>query len=180
MKQIIKYFLNGLLFIIPLAVSVYLVYFIFTKVDGLLGLQIPGVGFLITVAFIMFLGFLGSNLITKSMLGIVDSTFKKLPFIKLIYSSVKDMISAFVGDKKRFDKPVLITLSRESEIKIVGFITNESLQNLGLADQVAVFAPSCYNLAGNLLIVPRTQITLLELDSADVMAFIVSGGIAGK
>ena len=180
MKRILRYFLEGLLFIIPLAVSVYLIYFVFTKVDRLLGIGIPGVGFLITITLITFLGFLGSNLLTKSLLGIVDSMFNKLPFVKLIYSSVKDLVGAFVGEKKKFDKPVLVTVSKESDIKIIGFITKESLQNLGIENQVAVYVPQSYNFAGSLIIVPKTQITHINSDSADIMAFIVSGGISGK
>jgi uncharacterized membrane protein len=180
LKRIVKYFLNGLLFIIPLAVSIYLVYFVFTKVDGLLGLKIPGIGFVITIALVIFIGFLGSNLLTKGLLGIVDSVFKKLPFIKLIYTSVKDLVSAFVGDKKKFDKPVFVTLSKDTDIKIVGFITKDSLKELGLENHLAVYLPQSYGFAGSMIVVPADQVIPIDADSADVMAFIISGGITGK
>jgi uncharacterized membrane protein len=180
MKKIIKYFFEGLLFVSPLAVSLYIVYLLFIKIDRILHLPIPGLGFVTTIVVITFIGFLASNLFTKSIINYVDSIFNRLPFIKLIYSSVKDLVSAFVGDKKKFDKPVLVTVSKESDIKIIGFVTRETLESLGLSDQIAVYIPQSYNFAGNLVIVPKSQVKVITNDSSDVMALIVSGGISGK
>lgn len=180
LRRLSKYFLQGLLFVVPLVVTIYIVYIIFVKIDRLLNFNIPGLGFITTIALITFLGFLASNLFTKGLLGLVDSMFNKLPFIKLIYSSIKDLIEAFIGEKKKFDKPVLISLSKENNIKVIGFITKESLENFGLSDQIAVYVPQSYNFAGNLLIVPKSQVTIINQDSTDIMTFIVSGGITGK
>ena len=180
MKRLIKYFFEGLLFIVPLAISIYMIYLLFTKIDGLLNISIPGIGFIITITLITFLGFLASNLFTKSILSAIDSLFNRLPFVKLIYSSAKDLIGAFVGDKKKFDKPVFVTISKESDIKIIGFVTRETLESLGLSDQIAVYVPQSYNFAGNLIIVPKSNISIINSESSDIMAFIVSGGISGK
>jgi uncharacterized membrane protein len=98
----------------------------------------------------------------------------------MIYTSVKDLIDAFVGDKKGFKKPVSVTLLPGSNVQVIGFVTSESLNNLGLSDCVAVYLPQSYNFAGNLIIVPKEQITPLSADSADIMKFVISGGIAAK
>jgi uncharacterized membrane protein len=98
----------------------------------------------------------------------------------MIYTSVKDLIGAFVGDKKSFDKPVLVTISPSSNIQVIGFITRESLENIGFSDKVGVYLPQSYNFAGNLLVVPREQVTPLDVDSGDIMAFIVSGGVTAQ
>lgn len=179
MKKLVRYFFEGLLFVIPLVVTIYIIYLIFTKIDSLLGIGIPGVGFVTTIVAITFLGFLASNLFTKSLLGVIDKIFNRLPFIKLIYSSIKDLIGAFVGDKKKFDRPVFVSIS-DSNIKIIGFITRESLENFDLSDHIGVYIPQSYNFAGNLIIVPKSQVSPINADSSDVMAFIVSGGISGK
>ncbi len=114
------------------------------------------------------------------MINAIDMIFSRLPLIKMIYTSIKDLINAFVGDKKGFNKPVTVILSRDGNVKAIGFLTNESLNNLGLSDSVAVYLPQSYNFAGNLIIVPKDQIAPLNADSADVMKFVVSGGIAGR
>lgn len=180
MKRIVRYFLEGLLYVIPLAVTIYILYYIFTTVDSWLNLQIPGVGFLLTILGITIIGFLASNVLTRGVLSLVSKVFEKVPFIKLIYSSLKDLIGAFVGDKKSFDKPVLVTLFKDGNAKVIGFITKESLEAYGLSDHVAVYVPQSYNFAGNLLLFPSEQVQPLDVESAEAMAFLVSGGVSGK
>ncbi|HDH00279.1 MAG TPA: DUF502 domain-containing protein, partial [Nitrospirae bacterium] len=106
--------------------------------------------------------------------------FTRLPLVKMIYSSIKDLIGAFVGDKKGFNMPVLVSISPESKIHVIGFVTKKNLENIGLSDMVAVYLPQSYNFAGNLIIVPKEQIRPLDVDSSDLMAFIVSGGITSR
>jgi uncharacterized membrane protein len=180
MKRIVRYFLEGLLYVIPLAVTIFVLYKIFVTVDGFLQLPVPGLGFVLTVVGITLIGFLASNVLTRGLLSLVDRLFERVPFIKLIYTSIKDLIGAFVGDKKSFDKPVLVTLTAGSQAKAIGFITRESLENYGLADHVAVYFPQSYNFAGNLLIFPKEQVQPLDVESSEAMAFLVSGGVSGK
>ncbi|MFH0889116.1 MAG: DUF502 domain-containing protein [Planctomycetota bacterium] len=180
MKRLMSYFLKGLLFVVPSVVTIYVVYVVFIKIDGILHIPIPGVGFVITLFLITLVGFFASNILAKSVLKIIDNIFKRLPFVKLLYSSAKDLMDAFVGDKKIFDKPVLVTLSSDSDVKILGFITKENLDTLGIQNSVAVYIPQAYNFAGNLLIVPRDRLTPIDKDGPEVMAFIVSAGITGK
>jgi uncharacterized membrane protein len=84
-----------------------------------------------------------------------------------------------VGEKRRFDKPVLVRLSMQSEARMVGFVTQESLDRLGLPGYSSVYFPQSYNFAGNLVVFPSAQLQPLDAASADVMAFIVSGGVTG-
>jgi uncharacterized membrane protein len=180
MKRFTKYFFEGLLVLVPLVATVYVIYVIFTKIDSIFKFSVPGMGFLVTIVSITIVGFISSNFIAKKLVGLVDKIFKRLPFVKMIYSSVKDLIGAFVGDKKSFDKPVLVTLSPGSNIQAIGFVTRESLENIGFADKVAVYLPQSYNFAGNLLVVPKEQVTPISADSGDIMAFIVSGGVTAQ
>lgn len=180
MKRLTRYFIEGLLFLGPVVATVYIVYVVFTKVDGIFKFQIPGLGFLVTLLVIFTIGFLTSNLLTSRLTIYVDRIFMRLPLVKMLYTSIKDLVNAFVGDKKGFNKPVAVTLVPGSNISVLGFVTSEDLSNFGIKDKVAVYLPQSYNFAGNLLIVPREQITPLDADSGDLMAFIVSGGISHK
>ena len=179
MRRLLNYFLRGLVLVAPLAITLYVCWIVFVRIDGWLGLPVPGLGFLATVVLITLVGFLGSNLITRGMVAIVDQALGRLPFVRLLYTSTKDLLNAFVGEKRRFDKPVLVRLSPESEARMVGFITQESLDRLGLAGFAAVYFPQSYNFAGNLIVFPASHLEPLDAASADVMAFIVSGGVTG-
>ena len=180
MKKLTKYFFNGLVLLVPAVATIYVVYIVFIKIDKLYDFPIPGMGFIITILTITAIGIIGSNFLTKKLVYIIDLIFSRLPFIKMIYTSIKDLMYAFVGDKKAFNKPVAVMLSPGSNLKVIGFMTNETLNKLGMSDSVAVYLPQSYNFAGNLIIVPKEQVIPLAADSVDVMKFIVSGGIAAK
>lgn len=178
-KRLGKYFFEGLLVIIPIALSVYIFTEIFVKIDGIIDIPIPGAGFAITIIFVILTGFFASFFLTKRIFGLLDKLFTKLPFIKLLYSSIKDLIGAFVGDKKSFDKPVLVQTSSDKSEYALGFITRDDLEFLGIKDMVAVYFPQSYNFAGNLMIYPKEQVKPIDADSSDVMTFLVSGGVSG-
>lgn len=180
MRRITSYFVNGLLFMVPVVLTLYIFYLVFFKIDHLLGFSIPGVGFIVTILGITLIGFLVSNFLTRKLMLLIDRLFTRLPLVKLLYSSIKDLIGAFVGDKKSFNKPVLVSLTPERGASVLGFVTAESLENLGLNDYTAVYVPQSYNFAGNLLLFPKDQITPLSASSSEVMTFIVSGGVAGQ
>ncbi len=189
MKRIMRYFFRGLLVFVPTGLTVLVIAYVVTSLDKLFGdllkLQaIPGLGLCIglvgTLAIITVIGFLASNFIGRSLVRLVDRIFKKLPLVKILYSSIKDLIAAFVGEAKKFDKPVLVSTGSESYAKILGFITRESLENFGLKDHVAVYFPQSYNFAGNVLIFPKKAVKPLDIPSSEAMTFIVSGGVAGN
>jgi len=177
MKRLTRYFFKGLLVLIPVIVTIYVIYAIFIRIDSLFRFRIPGLGFLMTIGIIITTGFVASNFITSKLVGLIDKLFRKLPLIKMIYTSLRDLVSAFVGDKKSFNKPVLVTLIPSSNIQVMGFVTRDSLDHFGINNNVAVYLPQSYNFAGNLIIVPKEQVTPVTADSGEIMAFIVSGGV---
>ncbi len=177
MKKITKYFLEGLLLLVPLFVTLYVFYFIFTRIDNFFKFEIKGMGFIVTIIMITVVGYVSSSLLTSRFVEKIDASFSRLPLVKMIYTSIKDLINAFVGDKKRFNRPVLIDVYPGSNVKVAGFITSDDLGSLGMRDNVAVYLPQSYNFAGFLIVVPKDQITPLDIDSGRVMAFIVSGGV---
>lgn len=178
MRRISRYFLEGLLILVPFVVTVFVIYTVFQKIDGLFNFPIPGMGFVATLLLIFLVGFVTSNFLTRKLVALADTLFSRVPLVKMIYSSIKDLLNAFVGDKKSFNKPVQVTLSPDSGVRAIGFVTNDSLENLGIEGSVAVYLPQSYNFAGNLIIVPKDQVTPLDADSGDVMAFVVSGGVS--
>ncbi|KPK24846.1 MAG: hypothetical protein AMJ61_13255 [Desulfobacterales bacterium SG8_35_2] len=180
MKRISQYFFQGLLFLIPLFVTLYVIYWIFIKIDRLLDLPVPGLGFVVSIVFITLIGFIASNFLTRNIVHLVDKVFARLPLVKMIYTSIRDLVNAFVGDKKSFNKPVQVAVDRENNIKILGFATRDSLEAIGIKDSMAVYVPQSYNFAGNLIIVKREQVIPLETDPGEVMKLIVSGGVSAR
>lgn len=177
MKRLLYYFLKGLVLVVPAVVTIAVCWIVFDRIDGWLGIPIPGVGFLITVAAITAVGFLGSTFLWRQFEEAFEAVLDRLPFVRLLYSSTKDLLNAFVGEKRRFDAPVLVALSADGAIRTFGFITQKSLAALGLEQDVAVYFPQSYNFAGQLVVVPSSRLTPLEAPSSDVLAFIVSGGV---
>jgi uncharacterized membrane protein len=177
MRRIVAYFLRGLVFLAPVAVTVYVCVLLFRTIDGWLGLSIPGLGFLATLALITLVGFLGSTFLARSFLALFDRQLERLPFVRFLYSSTKDLVNAFVGEKRRFDQPVAVRLLPGGEVRALGFVTQQSLAQLGLEGFVGVYFPQSYNFAGSLLLVPGRDVERLNASSSDVMAFIVSGGV---
>jgi uncharacterized membrane protein len=176
-SRFINYFLKGLVFLAPLAFTIYICVRVFTTIDGWLGIGIPGVGFLVTVVLITTIGFLAQSFLTRSVLAGVESLLNRLPFVRLLYSSTRDLLNAFVGEKRRFDQPVLVTPYPGGVARVIGFVTQESLTGLGLVGHVTVYLPFSYSFAGTLMIFPTSAVTPIAADSAEVLAFIVSGGV---
>ena len=179
MKGLMNYFLKGLLVFVPAALTVFAIVVVFTKLDGLLKIPVPGLGLLITILLITLIGFLASNFIGKKLFILVDELFSKLPVVKMLYSAIKDLIGAFASDKKSFDKPAIVELA-PGGAKALGFITREGLDFLSLSEHVAVYFPQSYNFAGSVLLFPSERVSPIDIDSSEAMAFVVSGGVSGK
>jgi uncharacterized membrane protein len=177
MSRLFNYFLRGLVVVVPLALTVYVCAVIFTTIDSWLGLPIRGVGFVLTIVLITFVGFMASGFVTRSAISAIDRVLERLPFVRLLYSSAKDMLNAFVGEKKRFDKPVLVSVTADRAVKVLAFLTSDSLAALGAADHVTVYMPQSYGFAGHILVVPADRVERIDADAAEVMAFIISGGV---
>jgi uncharacterized membrane protein len=192
MQRLLTNFLKGILILAPMLVTGWVIYTVFTKIDGLLGIPIPGIGFVVTIVFIFLVGVLGSNIFFNRVFGYFEKVLTRMPVVKLLYFSIKDLISAFVGEKKMFNRPVMVELAHlplamenpppppGKDIKLLGFVTSDTLEFLPEAgNRVAVYIPQSYNMGGYLMLVPKERITpLASTESAKLLAFIVSGGVA--
>jgi uncharacterized membrane protein len=183
-----RYFFQGLLFVAPMCIMILILYWLFNMIDAPVrhwfNLETIGLGFLITfivaVPLLTMVGFLSSNLLTRPLMQVFDQQFDRFPLIKLFHSSLKDLLGAFVGKKKRFNRPVLVSVIPSSDLKFVGFVTCATMETWGLKDQVAVYIPAAFNFGGNLVVVPKERVQPVDMPTADVMAFVFSGGIAGE
>jgi uncharacterized membrane protein len=176
-RRILTYFFRGLLFVVPIGLTIYVITLIIQFLDGILPIPIPGLGILIMLIFITFVGFLASIFITKPLFEVFERWVFKIPLINILYTSIKDLMSAFVGDKKKFNIPVIVKLS--DNMSRLGFITQDDLSLLQEENLVAIYFPHSYNFSGNLYLVPKENVRILKnVKSADVMKFIVSGGIS--
>ncbi len=179
MNDLARNFFEGLLILVPVVTTIYVAWLVLQTVDGWLNIPIPGVGFLVTIGLITLTGRYASTVFVQKVVDKMEAILVRAPFVKLVYTSIKDLIAAFMGEKRRFDQPVLVSLAPNAQGEAVGFVTRTDLEFLGLLDHVAVYFPQSYNFAGHLLVFPREQVRPLEAESADVMAFIVSGGVSG-
>jgi uncharacterized membrane protein len=185
MKKLFRYFLQGLLLVAPTGLTIYVVYWVFDLIDGPIrhfikdtfNLQIPGAGLVFTFFFIALVGWIGQSFLFKPIGALVDRVFDRIPILKMIYTSLNDFLNAFVGEKKRFTKPVRVKVNLVSELEKVGFITAEDLTDLGVKDKVAVLFPHSYNWSGEMFLVPREHITPLNLPPGEVMKFALTGGV---
>ena len=178
MKKIINYFLQGLLYIVPITVTLYVVVWTFQKIDGILPFQFPGLGLIVIISLITIIGFLGSAVITSPINAFFQNLLKRAPLLKTIYSSVKDLMNTFVGNKKGFSEPVLVKVYENSTIERIGFITNEDVESLNIAKgKVLVYMPHSYAISGQLFVVEKKNLTPIDKSSAEIMKLIVSGGV---
>ncbi|MBK6977202.1 MAG: DUF502 domain-containing protein [Cytophagaceae bacterium] len=189
LNKFISYFIRGLLFVAPVGFTALILYSAFDFVDSLVRIRfsidrpdelffIPGLGFFIVVAGTALIGFVFTRLLPQTIQNWIENGIKNLPLVKIFYSAFKDLVSAFVGDKKKFKTGVLITLNVNSNIKKLGFLTQDNLDILNLPDMVSVYCPHSYAFSGEMFIVPKEQVEILSISSAEVMKIIVSGGVS--
>ncbi len=190
MSRLSRYFLQGLLIVAPIAITIVVFAWVFNFIDQplrgiikwLTGHELPGLGFLIAVvcgvAVCVLAGFLSGNILARGLFDLIERLTQRFPVVRLLHNSLRDFFGAFVGDKKAFDQPVLVTILPGSDLQLVGFVTRKTLDVWGMADHVAVYVPMAFTFGGNILIVPRDRLTPLNAPSSDALAFIVSGGIS--
>jgi uncharacterized membrane protein len=189
-KRIVSYFIRGLVLVAPLYATALIIWTGIEFLDNIIHIKVPisdeqkvylpGLGVVIILLGIILLGFFFSTVVPQSFFKFTERIMRRLPLVSLIYYSIKDLILAFVGDKKKFNQPVLVTMYKETDIKKIGFITQTDLSHLNITDHVAVYMPLSYSLSGELFIVPTEHVTLLEAKSTDVMKMLISGGVSVK
>jgi len=179
-KKVFGYFIQGVIILAPIAITAYALYWLFEKVDGILRpyVNIPGLGFVIIIVFIILVGWVSSNLLMGSAINFFDHLIERTPGVKFIYSSTKDFFESFAGDKKKFSKSVLANVFSE-DVWIIGFLTDEEMAKFEMgADKVAVYVPQAYNFAGQLYILPRHRVRKIEgITSGEAMKYAVTGGV---
>lgn len=188
-KQLLQYFLQGLLVLAPVAITIYAILWIITTIDswlpifshtdaeGKIQVQNYGVGFLVIIATIIIIGYFSSFFITGRIISFMDNILQKAPGVKHIYSTTRDFFEAFAGDKKKFTQNVLANVD-DTDVWRLGFITNENTEDFGLKDYIAVYVPMAYSVAGNVYILPRHRVKpITHVSSSQTMKFAVSGGV---
>jgi uncharacterized membrane protein len=191
MKKLVNYFLQGLLLVVPVVVTFYIVIRAIIWMDNLLPLQVdipipgsdsiklPGLGLLVILVTITIFGYIGTRFVKNPIFLLFEGLIERTPLLKLIYTSVKDLIEAFVGEKKRFTQPVLVTVNENPRMQRIGFVTDDDLTDIGLPhDVMAVYLPFSYGFNGQLMIVPSTSITKINASGTEMMKFVISGGVA--
>ena len=175
-NRLFKYFVQGLFYTVPIAVTVYVIFYLAVLLDSIITMQFPGLGILVILSGVTIIGFIGTYFL--SYFKPFDRAIENTPLIKLVYTSMKDLMNAFVGKKKQFNKPVLVKMGNGFEAERLGFITKADLSDLGIdSSKVAVYFPFSYAISGEVIIVPKKNITAISASSADVMKLIVSGGL---
>ena len=186
MKKLLSYFFQGLIYIAPIGITIYVIYLLFTVIDGFIreyiqkifDINIPGLGIVVLFVLITLLGLIGSTIIARPIKRLVGKIMDKAPLLKVIFSAIRDLLSAFVGKEKKFDQPVLVLVNTISNLEKMGFITQKDLSDLEIIDKVSVYFPHSYNFSGEMFIVPKNLIRPLNISPAEAMKFIVSGGVA--
>ncbi len=186
MKRLLGYFFQGLIYLAPLVITIYVLYKSFVFLDGLfkplvgkyLNINMPGLSIIIVFLLVALLGLMGQTIIARPIKRLVNHIINKAPLVKVVYSSIKDLLSAFVGKEKKFSQPVLVKVNTVSELEKLGFVTQKDVSKLGVkGDKVAVYFPHSYNFSGELFIVPSEHVKNIDVAPSDVMKFIVSGGV---
>ncbi len=195
LKMLFQYFLQGLLVLAPISITIWAITAAFNFIDGILPnlihsmvpslmedtqgniKRVPGLGFLVIIAFILIVGYISSNFVFNKLVSVFDKLLEKTPGIKFIYSTLKDFFEAFAGEKKKFTKNVLANVD-DNDVWRVGFITQEDMEDFGFKDYIAVYVPMAYSVAGNVYIIPKSRVRpITNISAAQTMKFAVSGGV---
>lgn len=180
LRRIFRLFIQGVIILAPIAITAYVLYWLFDKVDSILRpyLNIPGLGFAIIIVFVILVGWISSNFLMGSFIGFFDHWIERTPGIKFIYTSTKDFFEAFAGDRRKFNKAVLANVFG-ADVWIIGFLTDEEMSKFDMgADLVAVYVPQAYNFAGQLYMLPRDKVRKIEnITSGEAMKYAVTGGV---
>ncbi len=182
-RRLIRYFFRGLLLVAPATLTIYLLALAIGWLNATFDVGIPGAGAGAVIVGLTLLGWVGSSVAVRPLFQQIEKLIYPIPIIGLFYTSTRDLFDALVGDNLKFNRPVLIRVSDNDASTAedgyqIGFVTQDSLAYLNLPDMAAVYVPSAYQFAGEVLLLPRHRITYLNASSTELMKFVVSGGVA--
>jgi uncharacterized membrane protein len=191
-RKALTFFLQGVLVVAPVAITIYLLVWMFTSIDDLLPIftrkdefgrtvsHNRGLGVLIILGALVAIGYLSSNFITGRLFRLFDNMLERVPGIKVVYSTIKDFFEAFAGNKRKFTKPVMVLLRKDPELWQIGFITQEDLSKITSDNLISVYMPHSYAVSGFTLFVNPENVRPIEgVEAAAAMKMAISGGIAG-
>jgi uncharacterized membrane protein len=183
-------FLRGIGVIIPLGLTYWFFQALLNAVDGILrphleewiGRQVPGLGFISVIVLIMLVGLLTRNLIGRLFLAWFENLLHTIPFVRSVYSAIKDLVSAFaIGGKSKTFRQVVMTQYPRHGLYCIGFVTNEmpcTMPDGQRIDFLNVYIPNPPNpTSGFLVLIPRTEAITLNLSIEDGLKLVLSGGI---
>lgn len=176
MRTLTRSFAQGLLVLAPVGITVWIVWVTVTTLDRWLQTSVPGLGIVIATTGITLIGYLTGNVLGNRFVSWLEAGLQRVPLIRILYNSLRDLFGAFVGQKRKFDKPVSVEINNHG-LKVLGFLTSERFDDPKLAGHVSVYLPESYNFAGNLIVVPKERVHPLDAEGAEFMAFIISGGV---
>ncbi|MCF8464395.1 MAG: DUF502 domain-containing protein [Flavobacteriales bacterium] len=188
-RKTASYFLQGLLFITPIGVTIFVILWFVNLLDdlfeplfeGLLPYHVPGFGLLFSFFWLAILGYLIAHLVSRSAETWFDALMNRAPLAKVIYFAVKDLITVFFGKEDKMGKPVKVCVQRDPEQYKFGFITRHDMTDFKLSNEfISVYFPFSYGVMGNQMAVRKSDVELLEMSSSEAMKFIVSGGVVQK
>lgn len=182
MKTIGGYFLRGLIFVTPIGVTILLFFSLFRWIEESIheityAWYIILIFFVVGIILLILLGYVGSTILLKPLSKLFNNMVKRIPVVNIVYTSLSDLMNAFVGEKKKFNKPVIVQMHKDSNEHKIGFITQDSLVDLNLPDMVVVYFPHSYAISGYTSVFPKEFITKIEASGSDIMKFLVSGGV---
>ena len=185
MKHLARHFFQGFLYIAPLGITAYVIYRVFAFIDApmrqfeelFFERHIPGLGILTVAVLLTLLGWLGSTIIARPIKAFTRKLLDRAPLISMIERAVRELLSALFAKERRFSHPVVVQMNSVSDLQKLGFITQEDLTDLGLREKVAVYFPHSYNFSGELFLVPRDRVRVVDISAQAAMKFIVSGGM---
>ena len=188
---LLTYFVKGLIVVVPIGAAAFLIFWGVAKIDEALNLSgifltdskgqpiyIPGLGILNVIVIILIVGILVTNVITDPIKQWINRWINRLPLFKFLYSSIKDLTEAFVGEEKKFNEAVLVEVN-EFGLKKIGFLVQKDLTKIGLPGEVAVYFPFSYSFAGQVVIISSEKVKPIDRSAADMMKFVISGGVSG-
>lgn len=186
---LIKSFLKGVIIVVPIGATLYVVFMVFSMLDNIIpyDLILPeswnrhGIGFITLILFITAVGYFFDKFVFgKVLFQSLDQVLERTPGLKHIYTPTKDVMASFMGDTKKFDKPVWVRVNETPEVWRIGFLTQKEMGEVDKEHYVAVYLPHSYAISGWVIVTKKDNIKpVIGMTPASAMKFAVSGGVAG-
>jgi len=191
MKSIGRIFLTGILTILPILATIYLVVWLFTAVERFLGKQLlflmpdeyyrAGMGLCAALVLIFLIGLLMRAWLFRQLIKLGESLLLKIPLIKVVYRALKDLFGLFSDDKNSESLQVVSVQLPGTDMRLLGFLTRSDFSDMpkgvGNEDDVAVYLPMSYQVGGYMVMIPRNRVTPVPMSREEAMRFVLTAGL---